>query len=289
MSPAASCSGSSRAATARRLRDGGSLVRNWTPTTTNASPGCWPHSSSADFSSPTTEPSSSFTRRCSSGGHGSPAGSPRTLRAACYIGTWRRLHWSGTAPGATKASSTGAHASPGRSSGRMPDAPELNRLESEFLDESRRASERETARQQRANRRLRLLLVLALTLLALSIAAAVVTLQQGSQARRQARVADAQRLGAQALSDPSLHRSLLLAAAGITSTTRLRRAATCSPHSCAARPRSAWRTKAATACSTKRSAPTAARSSSAATTATSSSSTRRPCAESGRPLDPTMI
>ena len=71
------------------------------------------------LSSPTTAPSSSFTRRCSSGGHGSPAGSPKTLRAACFIGTWRRLRWSGTAPGATKASSTGAHASPGRSSGRM--------------------------------------------------------------------------------------------------------------------------------------------------------------------------
>ena len=52
-------------------------------------------------------------------------------------------------------------------------APELNRLESEFLDESRGASERATARRQRANRRLRLSLVLALTLLALSIAAAV--------------------------------------------------------------------------------------------------------------------
>ncbi len=95
-------------------------------------------------------------------------------------------------------------------------APELNRLESEFLDESRRVSERATARQQRVNRRLRLLLVLALTLLALSIAAAVVTLQQRSQAPSTARVADAQRLGAQALSDPSLDRSLLLAAAGVS-------------------------------------------------------------------------
>ena len=94
-------------------------------------------------------------------------------------------------------------------------APELNRLESEFLDESRRASEREAARQLRANRRLRSVLVLALTLLALSVGAAVLALQQRSQARREAAVADAQRLGAQALSDPSLDRSLLLAREGM--------------------------------------------------------------------------
>ncbi len=90
-------------------------------------------------------------------------------------------------------------------------APELNRLEREFLTASRTASEREAARQRRANRRLRTVLVVALAFLALSIAAGVVALEQRNESQRQATVADAQRLGAQALSDPSLDRSLLLA------------------------------------------------------------------------------
>src|SRR5262249_11633356 len=94
-------------------------------------------------------------------------------------------------------------------------AGELNQLEREFLDESRAASERETARQRRANRRLRALLVLALVLLGLAVVGAGVAVQKRSQARRDAAAADAQRLGAQALVDPSLDRALLLAREGV--------------------------------------------------------------------------
>ena len=91
----------------------------------------------------------------------------------------------------------------------------LNELEREFLDESRVASARESERQRRANRRLRLLLGGALALLAVALAAGGVALQQRHQARRQATVAVAGRLGAQALIEPGLDRSLLLAREGV--------------------------------------------------------------------------
>ena len=91
----------------------------------------------------------------------------------------------------------------------------LNELESEFLDESRAASARESERQRRANRRLRVLLGAALALLAVALAAGGVALQQRHQARRQATAAVAGRLGAQALIEPGLDRSLLLAREGV--------------------------------------------------------------------------
>ena len=91
----------------------------------------------------------------------------------------------------------------------------LNELEREFLDESRVASARESERQRRANRRLRVLLGGALALLAVALAAGGVALQQRHQARRQATVAVAGRLGAQALIEPGLDRSLLLAREGV--------------------------------------------------------------------------
>jgi WD40 repeat protein/DNA-binding SARP family transcriptional activator len=91
----------------------------------------------------------------------------------------------------------------------------LNELEREFLDESRAASARESELQRRANRRLRVLLGGALALLAVALAAGGVALQQRHQARRQATAAVAGRLGAQALIEPGLDRSLLLAREGI--------------------------------------------------------------------------
>ena len=83
----------------------------------------------------------------------------------------------------------------------------LNRLESEFLVESRTAF-------ARANRRLRTLLAAALVLLVLALAAGAVALAARGSARRQATDAVAERLGAQALVDPELDRSLLLAREG---------------------------------------------------------------------------
>jgi WD40 repeat protein/DNA-binding SARP family transcriptional activator len=84
----------------------------------------------------------------------------------------------------------------------------LNRLEREFLQESRAAAVRST-------RRLRSLLAAALVLLVLALIAGVVALEARGTARRQATDAVAQRLGAQALVEPQLDRALLLAREGV--------------------------------------------------------------------------
>ncbi|MDX6539141.1 MAG: hypothetical protein QOI71_751 [Gaiellales bacterium] len=91
----------------------------------------------------------------------------------------------------------------------------LNALEREFLDQSRAASVRESERQRRVNRRLRVLLGGALALLVSALAAGAIALQQRHQARQQATAAIAGRLGAQALIEPGLDRSLLLAREGV--------------------------------------------------------------------------
>jgi len=86
----------------------------------------------------------------------------------------------------------------------------LNRLESGFLEEGRRAF-------TRAQRRLATLLAVALALLLAALVAAAVAARERGTARNQAtaRAAVAQRLGAQALVEPLLDRSLLLAREGV--------------------------------------------------------------------------
>jgi WD40 repeat protein/DNA-binding SARP family transcriptional activator len=86
--------------------------------------------------------------------------------------------------------------------------PELNTTEQAFLDDSRRAS-------GRAQRRLRAVLAGVATLLVLAVIAGIVALDQRSNARAEATTAAAQRLGAQALVDDDLGRSLLLARQGM--------------------------------------------------------------------------
>jgi WD40 repeat protein/class 3 adenylate cyclase/tRNA A-37 threonylcarbamoyl transferase component Bud32 len=90
----------------------------------------------------------------------------------------------------------------------------LNAGERAFLDASVAESERERRLQIRANRRLRVLLGGAGLLLVAAVIAGVLALRAGERARDTARTADAQRLGAQALVDDRLERSLLLAQAG---------------------------------------------------------------------------
>ena len=92
--------------------------------------------------------------------------------------------------------------------------PELNALEREFLDESRAASEREAERQRRTNRRLTALLAGVGVLLAAAVVAGIIALSERQGARDAAIVADAQRLGAEALGEDQLDRALLLANAG---------------------------------------------------------------------------
>ena len=90
----------------------------------------------------------------------------------------------------------------------------LNATERAFLDASVAESERERRAQLRANRRLRVLLAGAGLLLVAAVIAGVLALRESGHARDSARTADAQRLGAQALVDDRLDRSLLLAQAG---------------------------------------------------------------------------
>jgi WD40 repeat protein/DNA-binding SARP family transcriptional activator len=84
----------------------------------------------------------------------------------------------------------------------------LNQLERRFLAESRMAHTRE-------NRRLRALLGVAVALLAVAVVAGAAALRARGTARNQAQAAVAQRLGAQALVEPRLDRSLLLAREGV--------------------------------------------------------------------------
>jgi len=92
---------------------------------------------------------------------------------------------------------------------------EVNRLEREFLENSRLASEREAERSRQVNRRLRALLAGACVALAVAITAGLVALDQRGDARGAAVVADAQRLGAEALTDDRFDHALRLARAGI--------------------------------------------------------------------------
>ena len=92
---------------------------------------------------------------------------------------------------------------------------ELNAREQAFVDESRRARTQELEHERRTNRRLRRQRALAFTLAAAAIAAGALALVKRHDARVEARTADAQLLGAQALVEPSLDRSLLLARAGV--------------------------------------------------------------------------
>jgi WD40 repeat protein len=85
---------------------------------------------------------------------------------------------------------------------------DLNAIERAFLDESRTASER-------AHRRLRMVLAVVGSLLVVAVLTGVAALNERGHAREEAIAAEAQRLGAQALSESDLDRSLLLARQGM--------------------------------------------------------------------------
>jgi WD40 repeat protein len=92
---------------------------------------------------------------------------------------------------------------------------ELNELEREFLVESRSQADVASERQRKANRRLRALLAGLAVLLALALVAGAVAVSQRGQARDAALTADAQRLGAMALTRERLEDALVLARAGV--------------------------------------------------------------------------
>jgi WD40 repeat protein len=90
-------------------------------------------------------------------------------------------------------------------------ALDVNELEREFVTESREASEKETKRVRRTNRRLRGLLAGVAVLLAAAVAGGIFAFIQRSDARDAETGQFAQRLGAQALVEEELDLSLLLA------------------------------------------------------------------------------
>jgi WD40 repeat protein/class 3 adenylate cyclase len=106
-------------------------------------------------------------------------------------------------------------------------ANELNDLEREFLSESRFASERETERQRRTNRRLRGLLAGVAVFLVVALVAGGLALVQGGRARdeavraeNQARISSARELASAAVAnlDVDPERSVLLALAAVDAT-----------------------------------------------------------------------
>jgi WD40 repeat protein len=90
-------------------------------------------------------------------------------------------------------------------------ALDVNELEREFVTESREASEKETKRVRRTNRRLRALLAGVAVLLAAAVAGGIFAVIQRGEARDAETAQLAQRLGAQALVEEDLDLSLLLA------------------------------------------------------------------------------
>ena len=91
--------------------------------------------------------------------------------------------------------------------------PELNAAERSFIDASVAEADRERRSQLRANRRLRGLLAGAVALLLVAVLAGVVALIQRHGAQAQALTSDAERVGAQALTEQDVDRSLLLGVA----------------------------------------------------------------------------
>jgi WD40 repeat protein/class 3 adenylate cyclase len=88
---------------------------------------------------------------------------------------------------------------------------DLNELEREFLRASRDAELHELETTRRRNRRLRILLAGA----GVAIAAGILAFDQRNAARDTALTADAQRLGAESLTEDRVDRALLLARAGV--------------------------------------------------------------------------
>jgi WD40 repeat protein len=92
---------------------------------------------------------------------------------------------------------------------------DLNEREQEFLAASQATAEAEAERERRTNRRLRALLAGVAALLVAASIAGVVAFSQRGQARDAALVADAQRLGAEAVTNDRLDQAVRLARTGI--------------------------------------------------------------------------
>jgi WD40 repeat protein len=99
---------------------------------------------------------------------------------------------------------------------------DMHQMEREFLEASRAAADRELRaereradREAHARRRLRAMLAALSVLLLVAATATAVAVHQRGQARDAARAAEARRLGARAMTESTLDRSLLLAIEGV--------------------------------------------------------------------------
>ncbi len=92
---------------------------------------------------------------------------------------------------------------------------DINAGERAFVDAGLERAAQERRTERRTNRRLRGLLAGAVILLAVALLAGAVSLVQRDRARAQALTSDAERIGAQALTDQHVDRSLLLAVAAV--------------------------------------------------------------------------
>jgi WD40 repeat protein/class 3 adenylate cyclase/tRNA A-37 threonylcarbamoyl transferase component Bud32 len=92
---------------------------------------------------------------------------------------------------------------------------DLNATERSFIDVSVEAADHDRRAQLRANRRLRGLLAGAVALLVVAVLAGIVALIQRSDARAQSLTSDAERIGAQALTEQNVDRALLLGVAAV--------------------------------------------------------------------------
>ncbi|HEY6526617.1 MAG TPA: protein kinase, partial [Solirubrobacteraceae bacterium] len=93
--------------------------------------------------------------------------------------------------------------------------PELNAIERGYIEASAQEADRERRSQLLANRRLRALLAGAAALLAVAVLAGVVALIQRHHAQAQALTSDAERVGAQALTEQNADRAMLLGVAAV--------------------------------------------------------------------------
>ena len=164
-------------------------------------------------------------KRYCANGRACASGSQRTARAVACAATSPNQPTSGRQPAATQDALYRGARLAAALDWTAEHEVELNELERAFVTESREASEQETRRVRRTNRRLRGLLIGVAVLLAAAIGGGIYAVVQRGQARDAADTAQAsaeqakaagtaqlaQRLGAQALLTDELGRSLLLA------------------------------------------------------------------------------
>ena len=154
-SSARSCCASSPGATATPPCAGAPRWPSSIWTAIRTSPPSWPRSPTTDSCRSRTPASRSRTRRCCASGRACATGSRRTRRAAACAASSCWPRWSGSARAGTRRSSTAAPRLAATLDWAAAREPELNDLERDFVDASRDASQRETRRVRRTNRRLR--------------------------------------------------------------------------------------------------------------------------------------